>query len=85
MSMFDQELADTLEDVYRKRGTHQCAAFANHAVKVPGIKFPSRLGRRCLRQGHHQESDQWFCWQHAPMWRTHYEILDRILEIPRRP
>jgi hypothetical protein len=33
---------------------------------------------RCLRVGSTLIDGRWYCYQHAPAWRTHAEILDRI-------
>ena len=80
MSMFDQELADTLEDVYRRRGTSRCQALVSNGSLA--LRAGRNVDRRCLRQAKQEEHGHWFCLQHAPIWRTHYEILERILEIP---
>lgn len=39
---------------------------------------------RCRRSAQHLLRGKWFCEQHLPIWRTHYEIVDRILSIPAR-
>lgn len=39
---------------------------------------------RCQREGRYELRGKWFCYGHLPIWRTHYEIVDRILAIPAR-
>lgn len=81
--LLDQELTDTLVTEFRKRGQTRCAALVSpNAMGLRSVEFHSR---RCRRAGVEQEGDRMFCRQHAPMWRTHYQILDRILAIPARP
>lgn len=40
---------------------------------------------RCQRSGKVEIAGRWFCCQHAPIWRTHYAIVERIRNIrPKR-
>lgn len=38
---------------------------------------------RCQRDGKVEVAGKWFCYQHAPIWRTHYEIVERIRNLSR--
>ena len=40
--------------------------------------------RRCTRKGAVQAGGKWFCYAHAPLWRTHYWIVARIRSFPDR-
>jgi hypothetical protein len=39
---------------------------------------------RCQRQGKCRIMGRWFCYQHYPLWRRHYEIVERIRSFPDR-
>ena len=80
--LLEQELTDTLTIEYRKRGQVRCAALISRDSLE--LRSGQQHSRRCLRAGVQQEGDRMFCRQHAPLWRTHYEILERIMEIPPR-
>jgi hypothetical protein len=56
------------------------------AAKVTGessrFRASESVSPLCQRNGHVFLGGKWFCRQHAPAWRTHYAIVERIRSIP---
>jgi hypothetical protein len=58
------------------------------AAKVTGdssrFRASESVSPLCQREASLLISGKWFCYQHAPAWRMHYEIVERIRSIPIR-
>lgn len=49
-----------------------------HDERVIYYRSSSDRSERCLRRGNKPLAGKWFCYQHYPIWKTHYAILERI-------